>query len=109
MLSDVRTCIWQPHTPEPVEVVEDPTFHEFATACLASISKQVKPRTVLHYDEQLRIHLLPFFKDRRLSQITASEVDRYREAKLLGALLDPPFRPLLYADPEHWRCSLSRN
>jgi len=35
--------------------------------------------TRLDYRWQLSHHLLPLFKDHRLSQITIAEVDRYRK------------------------------
>ena len=44
-----------------------------------------RPNTVLDYEWQLRVHLLPFFKNHRLSQITVAEDDRYREAKVVEA------------------------
>ncbi len=65
-----------------VEPPREQTFHEFASAWLASIKKQIKPGTQLDYENQLRVHLLPFFKDHLLSQITVAEVDRYREQKV---------------------------
>jgi integrase len=84
VLADVRRGIWQPpsKTPTIVEPPDDPTFHEFASAWFDAASKELRPNTVLDYEWQLRVHLLPFFKDHRLSQITVAEVDRYREAKV---------------------------
>jgi integrase len=86
-LADVRRGIWQPHARQAPEAVQEPTFHEFASAWLASVSKQLRPGTVQDYEIQLRVHLLPFFQDQVLSQITVAEVDRYREAKLSEGLL----------------------
>jgi integrase len=83
ILADVRRGIWQPHTLEaPPGAPRDPGFHEFASAWFEAIRNELRPNTVLDYEWQLRVHLLPFFKDHRLLQITVSEVDRYREAKV---------------------------
>jgi integrase len=86
ILADVRRGIWQPHTVEaPPEPPQDPSFHEFASSWFEAIRGELRPNTVLDYEWQLRVHLLPFLKDHRLSQITVSEVDRYREAKVAEA------------------------
>jgi integrase len=86
ILADVRRGIWQPHTIEaPPEPPQDPGFHEFASAWFEAIRDELRPNTVLDYEWQLRVHLLPFFKNHRLAQITVSEVDRYREAKVAEA------------------------
>ena len=68
-----RACA---HTPE------DPTFHEFASQWFESRRHEVSPRSVEDYRWALTRHLLPFFKDHRLSQITIAEVDRYRTGKV---------------------------
>ncbi len=86
ILADVRRGIWQPHiVGAPPELPQDPGFHEFASAWFEAIRDELRPNTVLDYEWQLRVHLLPFFKDHRLSQITVSEVDRYRETKVSEA------------------------
>lgn len=84
VLADVRRGIWRP--PEPVtpppESTAEPTFHAFASEWLAEIEPTLRPNTILDYRWQLTHHLLPFFKDHRLSQITVAEVDRYRAEKV---------------------------
>jgi integrase len=86
ILADVRRGIWQPHLVEaPPEPPRDSGFHEFASAWFEAIRGELRPNTVLDYEWQLRVHLLPFFKDHRLSQITVAEVDRYRESKVAEA------------------------
>lgn len=86
VLADVRRGIWQPRTIEaPPEAPRDPTFHEFASTWFEAIRGELRPNTVLDYEWQLRVHLLPFFKDHLLSQITVAEVDRYRETKVAEA------------------------
>jgi len=43
---------------------------------------EVEQNTAIHYRNELENHLLPFFEDHRLSQITIEEVDRYRQSKV---------------------------
>jgi integrase len=86
VLADVRRGIWRAPAVEPPAVMApDPTFHEFATQWFRSTRGEWRPSTQLDYEWQLSNHLLPFFKDRRLSQITVAEVDRYRQAKVKDA------------------------
>jgi integrase len=80
-LAAVRTGTWRPWEPSP-EPVPGPTFHEFASAWFDQVKAELRPNTVLDYEWQLVVHLLPFFKDHLLSQITVAEVDRYREHKV---------------------------
>jgi integrase len=83
VLADVERGIWRPHEPEPVQApVEVPTFHEFATDWLDGRQGEIRPRTVKDYEWALSYHLLTFFKDLRLPEITVAEVDRYKAAKL---------------------------
>jgi hypothetical protein len=44
-----------------------------------------RPKTCADYEWQLCNHLLPFFGEHRLSQITIREVDRYRALKVADA------------------------
>jgi integrase len=66
-------------------VIQDPTFHEFASEWFESTKGEWREKTQLDYEWQLSSHLLPFFKRHRLSQITIPEVDRYRRAKVAEA------------------------
>jgi integrase len=83
VLADVRRGIWQAQAPPAEEPAPEPTFHEFASAWFEQIEGELRPNTVLAYEWELVYHLLPFFKDHLLSQITVAEVDRYREAKVV--------------------------
>jgi integrase len=86
ILADVRRGIWRPPTPEPTpEIDQDPTFHEFASRWFESTKGEWREKTRLDYEWQLASHLLPFFKNHHLSQITIAEVDRYRQAKVTEA------------------------
>src|SRR4249920_26660 len=75
ILADVRRGIWTP--PERSEPPPEPTFHEFASEWLESRRHEFAARTAEDYELALSHHLLPFFKDHRLSEITAQEADRY--------------------------------
>lgn len=83
VLADVERGVWQPHRPPAVEEpAEVPTFHEFASEWMAARRPELRPRTIKDYEWALSYHLLPFFKDHRLSAITVEDVDRYRQAKV---------------------------
>jgi integrase len=82
-LADIRRGTWQPPQPTPAPTpAQDPTFHEFASQWFEARRHEVAPRSVDAYKWALTRHLLPFFKDHRLSQITIAEVDRYRTSKV---------------------------
>lgn len=89
VLADVRRGIWQPPTPAPVApAVADPTFHEFASDWLAAKVREIRPNTARNYRNDLTLHLLPFFAQHRLSQMTIAEVDRYRQSKVKAGTLN---------------------
>lgn len=90
VLADVRRGIWRSDVPAPgPEPDSDPTFHEFSSEWLASRENELRPTTRIDYRWQLTDHLLPFFADHRLSQITVREVDRYRQLKVGERRLSP--------------------
>ena len=73
----------RPPAPDPgPEQPRDPTFHVFASEWLAARKPELRPRTVADYEWALSYHLLPFFRDHRLTAITVAEVDRFKSAKL---------------------------
>ncbi len=84
VLADVRRGIWQPPDPAPAaaEPAPERTFHDFASEWLETRRDEFAPRTVEDYELSLTNHLLPFFKDHKLTEITAQEVDRYKAAKV---------------------------
>lgn len=83
ILADVRRGIWCPVEPEPARPRQiDRVFGEFATKWFEASRYEWQPKTVCDYEWQLRHHLLPFFENHRLSQITIAEVDRYRGEKV---------------------------
>ena len=81
-LADVRRGIWSPVKPQPKRLPDnDPRFRDFATNWLRMSQPEWEPKTVSDYEWQLVHHLLPFFGDHRLSDITIAEVDRYKQTK----------------------------
>ena len=68
----------QPARPRQIDRV----FGEFAAKWFEASRYEWQPSTVCDYEWQLRGHLLPFFGNHRLSQITIAEVDRYRGEKV---------------------------
>jgi hypothetical protein len=88
--ADVRRGVWQPAKPEPVEApAEVPDFHTFASEWLAAREPELRPKTITDYKWSLELHLLPFFKDHRLTEIGVEDVDRYRATKLREGKLAP--------------------
>jgi integrase len=83
-LAAVRAGTWKPWEPAP-EPEREPTFHEFASEWFNATRDDWRENTRLDYEWQLVFHLLPFFENHLLSQITVAEVDRYRNAKLAEA------------------------
>ena len=69
--------------PAAPQVKTDPTFHEFASDWFTSergrLAAEARASTT---SGSCHNHLLPFFANHRLSQITIAEVDRYRAAKV---------------------------
>ncbi|MEP6909525.1 MAG: hypothetical protein ABI896_03725 [Actinomycetota bacterium] len=91
MLADVRRGIWRESEPPPiVEEAKEQTFHEFASEWLEIRKREgLAARTVECYEWALSHHLLPFFAEYRLSEITAREIDIYKTAKMANADLSP--------------------
>jgi len=83
ILADIERGIWQPDEPAqaPAPLPGAQTFHEFAELWWLDHVNDWKPRTVADYRWRLENHLLPFFGQHRLDEITIAEVDRYRALK----------------------------
>ena len=82
IMAAVRAGRWRPRPAAAPEVQLDPTFHVFASEWFAGKQEEIRPNTVRSYRNDLTHHLLPFFAEHRLSEITIVEVDRYRNAKV---------------------------
>ena len=89
VLADVRRGIWKPEVAETAPAAPiDLSFHEFASEWLEGRRHEgLGARTVEDYTWALSLHLLPFFKAHRLSEITIQEVDRYKQAKAREGVL----------------------
>lgn len=82
VLADVRRGLWQPPRPTAADPSE-PTFHEFASEWFEAMSNEgLRESSLLDYEWQLTKHLLPYFAEHALSEITIAEVDRYRQLKV---------------------------
>ena len=84
VLADVERGIWRPpqRGPETSEPTAEPTFHEFASEWFEHRRRELRSSTVEALGWRLSYVLLPFFAEHRLSEITAREVDRYRQVQV---------------------------
>src|SRR4051794_14488654 len=84
VLADVRRGLWRPPEPPPIfgPPTTVPTFHEFASEWWEAKKPEVRPTTRAAYQNEITLHLLPFFAKHRLNEITVQEVDRYRQHKV---------------------------
>ena len=84
ILDQVKRGSWQP--PRPVKVAPprgvEPTFGEFAEQWFKGRAGSLTPRGREDYLWALNNHLLPYFTEMLLSEITIQTVDEYRQAKL---------------------------
>src|ERR1700679_1711273 len=85
VLRDVELGTWQPSRRQPPQPQKDPRFLEFASDWFALKRFELAPNTASSYRNDLTKHLLPFFAEHRLSEITIAEVDRYRQEKVSHA------------------------
>jgi integrase len=86
VLRDVELGVWQPPRPDqPPQPQQDPRFLEFASEWFALKRFELAANTARSYRNDLTKHLLPFFAEHRLSEITVAEVDRYRQEKVTQA------------------------
>lgn len=83
LIADVRRGIWRPAEPQTIEAPkEEATFHVFASEWIESREAEgLATKTLTDLRWSLVNHLLPFFADHRLSQITPQLVDAYKVAK----------------------------
>lgn len=86
-MADVERGTWQPlqHAEPPPERETIPSFHEYAEDWWLRNERQLAPNTQLDYRWRLETHLLPFFGQHRLDEITFDEVERYIAGKLAEA------------------------
>jgi integrase len=82
VMRDVELGVWKPSRRHPPQPQHDPRFLEFASDWFALKRLEIEPNTARSYRNDLTNHLLPFFAEHRLSEITVAEVDRYRQQKV---------------------------
>lgn len=86
LVEQVRRGTWRAPQPRPAAAAAvapaDPTFHGFASSWFADKARGLSRRTVEDYEWRLSNHLLPYFKEHRISEIDVRAVDGYRAAKL---------------------------
>lgn len=82
VLRDIDLGTWKLPRPESATAEKDPLFHKFASEWFAAKQPELAANTARSYRNDLTKHLLPFFAEHKLSQITISEVDRYRQEKV---------------------------
>lgn len=84
VLRDVDLGVWRrpQRNPAPPAPAEDPAFLQFSEDWFDAKRLEIEKTTARSYRNDLRKHLMPFFKDHTLSQITVKEIDRYRQEKV---------------------------
>ncbi len=87
VLRDVELGTWRPAEPDPVPQApeEDVSFLPFSADWLDAKCLEVEESTASNYRNELRNHLIPFFKEHLVKQITVKEIDRYRQHKVREA------------------------
>lgn len=82
VLAEIEVGVWRPPRSQAIGDA-DQTFHGFASRWWAARKAELRPTTQADYEWRLRNHLLPFFADFRVSDITVALVDEYRNEKLV--------------------------
>jgi|HubBroStandDraft_6_1064221.scaffolds.fasta_scaffold50649_3 integrase len=84
VLRDVELGTWKPAQPDPTPQPpeEDVCFLPFSADWLDAKVLEVAPETASNYRNELRNHLIPFFKDHLVKAIDVKEIDRYRQHKV---------------------------
>jgi integrase len=83
ILARIRAGVWTPPVKaEEQQRPEAQTFHEFATAYLASRKGDLRESTPGDYRWRLSCHLLPFFAEHLVTAIDVKLVDAYRAHKV---------------------------
>jgi integrase len=94
-IADVERGTWTPPTAiqPPAEPSPVPTFREFASEWWTVKSADLTPGTRADYSWRLQVHLLKFFGELRLDEITFDACERYVAAKRKGDDEGPPLSP----------------
>ena len=84
VLRDVELGTWKPSQPDPAPQPpeEDVYFLPFSADWLDAKVLEIEVETANTYRNDLRNHLIPFFKDHLVKAIDIKEIDRYRQHKV---------------------------
>jgi hypothetical protein len=82
VLRDVELGTWKPPRRQQPQPHKDVRFLKFASDWFALKRPEIEPTTASNYRNELTNHLLPFFAEHRIPEITFAEVDRYRQHKV---------------------------
>ncbi len=83
VLADVERGQWQPTVAQsPAACTAAPTFHEYVEQWWLQNAAHLAEKTQTDYRWRIEAHLLPWFADLPLDQITIDSVDRYKVSKL---------------------------
>ncbi len=82
VLRQVELGTWKPPRRQPPQPQTAARFLGFASDWFALKRFEVEPTTASSYRNDLTNHLLPFFAEHKLSEITVAEIDRYRQHKV---------------------------
>lgn len=93
-MAAIKAGVWTPPAkaaaPSPVgDTAGEQTFLEFAQEWFEHEQGEWSPRTVRDYRWALELHVLPFFEDYALSEISIEVVDKFRAAKLKEGKIAP--------------------
>jgi integrase len=91
IMAQVRRGVWEPPQPTPIEMPKvEQTFLEFSNEWWELNVGEWSERTRKDYKWALELHVLPWFGEMLLGEITKEEVDRFKAAKLKEGRLAPP-------------------
>jgi integrase len=89
VLAKVKVGVWKKRKPAPrVEASRIPTFHEYASKWLENKKagllgdQPIGPHTEADYRSRLVNHILPFFGDHRINEITTEDCLEFKAYKL---------------------------
>jgi integrase len=87
-LADVQRGVWEPPKQPSPSPAESPVFHDYADDWWQIREPDLAENTRLDYRWRLEAHLIPFFGELRLDEITPATVKRYIAGKLAGTVYD---------------------
>ena len=82
VLREVELGTWKPPRRLPPQPQKDTRFLKFASDWFTLKRFEIEPTTASNYRNELTNHLLPFFAEHLIPEITFAEIDRYRQHKV---------------------------